>query len=758
MHYTKHKNLITTLILSVFAFAQLASLVPAHAEDTILHAIAIGGTTKRLELVAPTKAAVDEDVSITLRAIAEDGTVDRDYKGTVVFSVIGDPNASFPLKNSADGYTFTGQDQGEHVFSKAFRFSKAGTVTVAAEDINDLTLKATTPITVSGSGKNSQIEILTPQKDSILTSKDVLMSGSAPAGSKVEIHESSNNVLLGEGTTDTTGGFSLEVKSLSEGAHTIKAKALDSDGTVIGESQDVAFTVRTTEPQAKEIRFLPSSQVPPKTEVTVEVDADANLSRVRLTFLEDSVALTQLTDKPGTYRGTFTAPADEGEYDVRIRLEDSFGNTGVKLLEKALNVKGKKITLTKKIFTIDRDGADMTVAWEYTGDVEEIEQYEIRYGLDELSLSESVKASRNSKTQLLSKLEATKPYFVTLILLDKNGLELTRTEVRKVLPVTRIDGFVVKQGSQASVIASWKKVEVPQVASLRIFYGKDPQVLVDSASIDSLTAVEAELKNLDQAGYTFQLVGFDSSANIIAKSIKQTLEVKKRDAFFDLAGVGSTGRVTLSWSDLGDSNIDTYMILFGKTASNRSEKVKTKKHSEITKSGKTSWYVPDLIDGLTYDFEVLALDATGKELYRSKVVAARAGEPGAFYAGVGGDEACDDFQVTQVRVSASGKTRHLTWKGVSGVSAYRVVQATLGGTAVHTWDVQGVSLPLPAYLGSDDEYIFTVRSKCPDGTGISRVASQPVRVATGPEVIILLLLSFGAGWYVWKKRQIAMAK
>lgn len=69
--------------------------------------------------------------------------------------------------------------------------------------------------------------------------------------------------------------------------------------------------------------------------------------------------------------------------------------------------------------------------------------------------------------------------------------------------------------------------------------------------------------------------------------------------------VPSDSRVTLSWDNFGINPV-RYKINYGVESGVYLENV-------ITFDNRTTWYIPDLINGVKYYFQVVPLDALGKE-------------------------------------------------------------------------------------------------------------------------------------------------
>ena len=141
----------------------------------------------------------------------------------------------------------------------------SGTIKDAAGNAGTLTLAA---LGASGSLGNSKAIVidttapsvpstpdLTPASDSgssisdnITSVKAATFNGTADASSTVKLYDTDGTTVLGTATANGAGKWSIVSTSLSEGAHTITAKASDAAGNVSSASSGLSVTVDTTAP------------------------------------------------------------------------------------------------------------------------------------------------------------------------------------------------------------------------------------------------------------------------------------------------------------------------------------------------------------------------------------------------------------------------------------------------------------------------------------------------------------------------------
>ena len=165
--------------------------------------------------------------------------------------------------------------------------------------------------------------ITSPQNNSYDTDGSFSVSGSAEAGSTVELFEGTTS----KGTTkadSSSGAWSIALIGASEGAHTYTAKATDAAGNTSSASNSVTVTVDKSAPKVVD------SSVIPKDGATV-VDRTTN---VTATFSEDMMA----SSIDGTTfklfkKGSTTKIAATVSYDPKTRIAtlDPFGLTTTRL-------------------------------------------------------------------------------------------------------------------------------------------------------------------------------------------------------------------------------------------------------------------------------------------------------------------------------------------------------------------------------------------------------------------------------------------
>ncbi len=285
----------------------LASNLLVHAADTP----ADTGETDRLEVTAPATAKVGESVDITVKAVSKDGSVVKNYAGTIFIIVDNDNKATVPY---AEGYTFINSDQGSKTFSKGLAFTKEGTFKVVVSDFDkpkiegSVKVKVTAGTDTATSSGSELVTITSPDDGSTLGSSSFSVVGTTKKNSKVQLFVNGTKAL--ESQTDDKGGFVFQASKVDQAKNILSVKVLDGTNKVIGESTKVNVTIGSDGPAFTSAK-LSTDAAKSGEKVTLTVQAAAGLKAVSATVGE-AVTVLKEGATPGTYTGEFTAPITAG--------------------------------------------------------------------------------------------------------------------------------------------------------------------------------------------------------------------------------------------------------------------------------------------------------------------------------------------------------------------------------------------------------------------------------------------------------------
>ena len=278
------------------------------------------------------QSAPGEDLSITVKAIDEEGFTVTDYTGTIRFSS-SDDQASLP-----NDYTFLAEDQGEHDFSLGVKFVTPGDQTLTATDIENVRVNGEADTEVVNDSETStdygsdfetsdfsregDFELISPASGSY-SSNTVEVQGEAEYGNTAFIFV--NGEEAGEADIEFDNSFSYTLQDLEDGDYVLYVEIRDDSDTVIESSSSETITIDTLAPTLVSISVSPDTAVEAGTSVTVVVLSESDLDEASVLF-EDEVYTMEETTTSGKYEVTLVAPDTEGEYAMDVLLVDALEN------------------------------------------------------------------------------------------------------------------------------------------------------------------------------------------------------------------------------------------------------------------------------------------------------------------------------------------------------------------------------------------------------------------------------------------------
>jgi len=208
--------------------------------------------------------------------------------------------------------------------STAFSHSYALDTTITAPSAPDLSA-------ASDSGRSNT--------DNVTNVTTPIFTGTAEAGATVTLYDTDGTTVLGTATADaTTGAWSITSSALSDGSHTVTAKAVDVAGNVSTVSSGLTVTIDTSAPAAPSAPDLTTASD------SGENSTDNITTNTSPTFTGTAQAGATVTlyDTDGTtVLGTTTADATTGawsitsstlglsDHTITAKATDPAGNTSV---------------------------------------------------------------------------------------------------------------------------------------------------------------------------------------------------------------------------------------------------------------------------------------------------------------------------------------------------------------------------------------------------------------------------------------------
>jgi Fibronectin type III domain len=363
--------------------------------------------------------------SVTFDLVAKDA-LDQEvtnYEGTVRFSVVSDNSFFATLP---EDYTFTTSDLGSHTFSLAANFQQAGTYSVEARDLDEVTVfgEYDFVVTEAGGQSESSINISNPSAGTYSNGIQVI-SGSAPAGSALKVFD--NDIEIASLVTNAAGQFTHTTSMLADGEHAFYVATVNEVGTITGTSETVGVNIDTSGPEVTQIVLDPTGEVDPGAIISAKIYTSDDLSQAAILF-EDNIYET-IYNTSGYYEGSFAAPIEFGTYSVGIVIVDQLGNENKLEDQASVNVgvmpepviEDSTLDDVKGLTAVSADRR-VSLEWESVQTLDNlITNYRVYYGLTPNQLTEAVDTFTNSTTWYIPNLKNGVEYYFAVIAVDEKG-------------------------------------------------------------------------------------------------------------------------------------------------------------------------------------------------------------------------------------------------------------------------------------------------------------------------------------------------
>ncbi|MFZ4462119.1 MAG: hypothetical protein ACOYN2_06625 [Patescibacteria group bacterium] len=475
----------------LFAILATLSLV-AHSTGAIYAADAVAADTDHLEVTAAATAKVGEAMDLTVKAVAKDGSVVKNYVGTVFVIVDNDNKATVPY---SEGYTFTSSDQGQKTFSKGLSFTKEGTFKVVVSDFDKPKIEGNTKVKVSvGEASTATggelVTITSPDADSTLGGTDLAVTGATKKNSKVQLFLNGTKAL--ESQTDDKGAFMFQVKNVDQSQNIVSVKVLDGTDKVIGESSKVSVKVGSEGPAFNSLALTTGATKGTKAndysavagaKIAVSVNAEAGLKEVTVTA-GTSVEVLKESKTTGKYEGEITAPTASGTTSIDVSLKNALGKTTLKTAAATLMVTQPDVAF--KNIKVEKADKKVMFTFEVDNEPADLAKFEFSYttgtGAPEKSLTfekAKIKTASGSYSWYVSGLAIAKYTFqisgvgadgkvMTNVVSDPIEVDLALGSAQKCL-ISNVGGVKVTSTKDASTI-SWDSI--PEAVTYNV-YKKD---------------------------------------------------------------------------------------------------------------------------------------------------------------------------------------------------------------------------------------------------------------------------------------------
>lgn len=390
------RKIISSLVL---AFFLSFSLVPIEASIAADEQKVVG-----FEIIAPTTAVVNEAIDITVRAIDKDKNTVKGYNGSIIFisDTFGDT-----IPSPGKAIAFTTEDAWQKKFSKGVIFRSSGKQKIYVADVDNPTdtIDGQTTVTVSaatstggGASSTETVTIVTPVKDSKITTDMVTVSGQTKKNSKVVF------ILNGkeEGTaiTEDSGLFSKTLSWVTQEKNLLQVQLLDGSNAVIAQSEEIVFERATDTTGFYNLVMSPSDTLKASTTLSILVEGEPAMSSASVSI--DGALITLTEKEPGKYTTETVAPAKAGSYPVTVSMLSSLWQSIEKKNVATLTVTDPVVSpLVPRFSNVKTvtEGTRVIFSFEVLDAPDVLSQFKIAYGESADALTQEVMTYTRDKIQ-----------------------------------------------------------------------------------------------------------------------------------------------------------------------------------------------------------------------------------------------------------------------------------------------------------------------------------------------------------------------
>ncbi|MFA5855200.1 MAG: fibronectin type III domain-containing protein [Candidatus Gracilibacteria bacterium] len=385
---------------------------------------------------------IDKPITISVKALDEEGITVPDYTGTVHFSST-DSGASLP-----EDYTFVAEDQGEHVFSLSLKLVTLGSQTITVTDVDNMQIvdTATTEVKQSVDAstdfnqnfetedfvREGDFELVSPASGSYSTNQ-VEVQGEGEYGYIAVVYLNDEEVGKAEIAFDNS--FSYTLQELEDGTYTVYTEIakLNTEGeieSVFETSNTEEITIDTVAPELISITSDPETNVKTGAEVIITVLSEKGLTESSVVF-KDEVYMLMGTVTAGKYQTTIKMPNEVGDFPLSVILKDSLGNeseTKNALTLKVVNGDEPVVSVTAGLgqvsgLTTVGDAGKVILSWETPAGTSQIAFYRVYYGPSTDSLYATSETFDSATTWTIYDLAAGETYYFAVSAVDLAGNE-----------------------------------------------------------------------------------------------------------------------------------------------------------------------------------------------------------------------------------------------------------------------------------------------------------------------------------------------
>lgn len=387
------RKILSSFLLAVFVSL---SLMPIEAS------LAAEETVVGFEIIAPSTAKANEAIDVTVRAIDRDKKTVTSYRGSIIFisDTFGDT-----IPSPSKAIEFTQEDAGQKKFSKGVVFRSPWKQKIYVADVNNANdIVGETTVTVEAStttwtGNSTEtVTIVTPIKDSKITSDIIAVSGKTKKNSKVALLLNWQD--MGTAITDDEGLFTKTLSGVTQEKNLLQVNLLDGTNTVIASSEEILFERAVSTTGFYNLVVTPGTTVDTSSEISFLVEGEAGMSSVSVSI--DWTLMTLTESQPGQYKWATRAPAKSGIYPLSVSMVNNLGQSTEKKDVVSLNVTDPVQPILIPRFSnikIVTGTGRAVFTFEVIDAPADLDKFKIAYGESADSLSQEVMTYSTGKIQ-----------------------------------------------------------------------------------------------------------------------------------------------------------------------------------------------------------------------------------------------------------------------------------------------------------------------------------------------------------------------
>lgn len=475
-------------------------------------------TAADLQITAPAKVARGQPFSVTVKAVDAQGKPATNFRGTVVFSVPDDANATVPL--AATGYTFR-QGEASHTFQNAFVLNTTGTMQIMVDEIEQLQLSAAATVEVTDDAvpTGGSIAITSPKAGSTMALQDVAVQATGEANYDYAVYL--NGTQVDTASADGQGKITATLRSLQAGEQELVLHQLDSTGNSIAQSDPVSFTIEVSEAGVRSLRVLPGATVAAGAQLTIQLETEDAVDAAVLTL--DGI------DTPMTGTGTswtlqLAAPMNPGEYPLDLAVTTSTGELASLPGQGKLTVTPKQsvLPLPRNFRAEVKDGA-VQLRWDALETPNDATGIAVLMAQDAFGFAAAREftAAADSQGLLITDLTNSRPYYFAIEARDKDGNKGQRSSIVSATPMPEALRFTQLSLSSdgGSLYVNWTVNRPDKVGSYAVLYGIASGQYLESAAVAATPTgtASAQLQYLVPGGtYYLRVQARDATGTVVA--------------------------------------------------------------------------------------------------------------------------------------------------------------------------------------------------------------------------------------------------